>query len=68
MAKPTNKQELIAAMQMGYEKLNEQINKLDPAAAAPHSALLPTPRNAVCDGCMTAVCATYWHTSMNGKC
>ena len=44
MAKPTNKQELIAAMQMGYEKLNEQINKLDPAAAAAPFGFVADPK------------------------
>ena len=36
MAKPTNKTELIASMQEGYAKLNEQIGKLsDETATAP---------------------------------
>ena len=38
MPKPTNKKELISAMQDGYTKLMEQINKLSPeTAAAPFS-------------------------------
>ena len=35
MPKPTNKRELIASMQDGYAKLNEQINKLSAQTAAP---------------------------------
>ena len=34
MPKPTNKRELIASMQDGYAKLNEQINKLSAETAA----------------------------------
>ena len=34
MPKPTNKRELIASMQDGYEKLYEQINKLSAETAA----------------------------------
>ena len=34
MPKPTNKRELIASMQDGYEKLYEQINKLSAESAA----------------------------------
>ena len=38
MSKPTNKQELIASMQEGYTKLNDQINKMGAdVAAAPFS-------------------------------
>ena len=44
MAKPTNKQELIAAMQVGYEKLNEQISKLDPAAATAPFGFVADPK------------------------